>query len=215
MEYELFRSKLKPSVGGALISGIIRSSSLGLNSHRTAAMELIIEGSIRERHERMFTKAKNNLRPNPTPQAKRTSEVPNMPSFPEVQPPAPAPALQPPSQTLPHDVTGIVTSPASASAKCDASPDSPTLSKPAKGIKVARGEGPPADVKTNPSSSEGFVELACRKCGVRQPRSSLWDSVYCTQCSAWLEDIKMKCVGCGTIRVDDVDACTGCHRTFK
>ena len=62
MEYELFRSKLKPSVDGALISGIIRSSSSGLNSHRTAVMELMIEGSIHERRERMFEKAKNNPR---------------------------------------------------------------------------------------------------------------------------------------------------------
>jgi len=214
MEYELFRSKLKPSVDGALISSIIRSSSSGLSSHRTGVMELIIERSIRERRERTFTKAKNSLQPEPIPQAKRTSEAPNT-SIPEVQLPAPAPAPAPqlPSQSLPNDTTGIVTSPPSASAKCNASLDSPVLSKRAKEIKVARGEEPPADVKTNPSPSEDSVELACHGCGVRQLRSRLWGGIYCAQCPAGFD--RVKCVGCGTIRVDDFDACTGCHHKFK
>jgi len=83
MGYELFRSKLKPSVGGALVSDILRSSSSGLNSHRTVVAELIIEGSIQERRERIFEKAKNSSRSDPIPQAKRTSEAPNT-SIPEV-----------------------------------------------------------------------------------------------------------------------------------
>ena len=214
MEYELFRSKLKPSVDGALVSGIIRSSSSGLNSHRMAAMELIVEGSIRDRRERIFGEAKNSLRSDSIPQAEKASEAPNM-SIPEVQLSAPAPAPQPPSQSLPNDATRSVTSPASASAKYSASPDSPAPSKRAKGIKVTRGEEPPADVKTNPSSSQGFVELACRKCGARQLRNGLCDGVYCRPCFLLVWDVKMNCVGCDTIRVDNVDACTGCHRTFK
>jgi len=145
MEYELFRSKLKPSFDGALISGIIRGSSSGLNSHRTAVISLIVEGSIQARRERMFKKAKDSSRLDPTPQAKRTSEAPNT-SIPEVQLPAPAPAPQPPSQALPNDATGIATNPASASAKYNASPDSlPALSERVKGIKVARSEKPPAE----------------------------------------------------------------------
>jgi len=215
MEYELFRSKLKHSVDGALVSGIIRSSSSGLNSHCTAAMELMIEGSIQARRERMFAEGRNSLRPDPTPQAKKTSEVPNMRGFSEVQPPAPAPALQPPSKTLPNDTTGIATSPASASAKYNASPDSPALSKRAKGIKVARGKEPPADVKTNLSPSEDFVELTCEKCSVGQLRSRLWNGVGCILCPKWYGGVRMMCVGCGTIRAHDGDACTGCHRKFK
>ena len=143
MEYELFRSKLKPSIDGALISSIIRSSSLGLNLHRTAVMELMIEGSIQERRERMSEKAKNNPRSDPTPQAKRTSVAPNI-SIPEAQPLAPAPASQPPSQPLPNDTTGTVTSLASAPSEYEVSQDSSGLLKSAKIEGVARCEEPPA-----------------------------------------------------------------------
>ena len=215
MEYELFRSRLKPFVDGALVSGIIRSSSSGLNSHRTAVMELIIEGSIQEHRERMLAGAKNSLRPDPTPQPKRTSVVPNI-SIPEARPTTPAPAPQPPSQCLPNDTTETVTGLVSASAEYEASQDSSALSEPAKIIKgVARCEEPPADIKTNPPPSEGFVELECESCHLKRLRRCLPDGLYCGRlfCPIWSG--RMKCVGCGTIRVDDVDACTGCHRTFK
>jgi len=215
MEYELFQSKLKASVDGALIPGIIRSSSSGLNPHRTAVMELIIEGSIQERRERMFEKAKNSPWSDPTPQAKRTSKAPNT-SIPEVQLPAPPPAPQPSSESLPNDATDIVTSPASASAKCNASPDSPALSKRAKGIKVARSEKPLADVKTNPPPSEDFVELECEGCHSKRSRSSLsWFYSSCTRCPPTGNGLRMKCVGCGTIWVRSACVCTGCHRKFK
>jgi len=214
MEYKLFRSKLKPSVDGTLVSSIIRSSSSGLSSHRGAVIELMIEGSIRERRERTFTRAKNSLRPDPTPQAKRTSETPNMP-IPEVRLSTPAPAPQLPSQSLPNDANGIVTSLASASAKYNTSPDSPALPRRTNGIEIARGEESPADVKTNPSPSEDSVELACLSCGIRQLRGCLWNGVYCRPCPSWFGGVKMKCVGCDTIRTDDVGVCTSCHRTFK
>ena len=211
MEYELFRSKLKPSVDGALVSGIIRSSSSGLNSHRTAAMELIIEGAIQERRERMFEKGKNNLQPDPTPQAKMTSEAPNT-SVPEMQLPAPAPAPQPPSQSPPNDsTTGIVTSPASASVKHNASTDSPALSKRKKGIEVARSKKPLADVKPNPSPFEDFVELECESCHLKRSRISLWFGSSCTRCPCTM----VRCVGCGTTRASGIDSCTGCRRKFK
>ena len=75
MEHELFRSKLKCSVDSALVSDIIRSTSSGLNSHRTAAIELILEKSILERRKRMLTKGKNSLRPDSAsrPEAPRNS----------------------------------------------------------------------------------------------------------------------------------------------
>ena len=214
MEYELFRSKLKPSIDGALIPSIIRRSSSGLNSYRTTVMELMIEGSIQERRERMLEKAKKSLLPDPTPQAKRTSEAPNM-SIPEVTSTAPAPAPQLQSQSLPNDATGIVTSPASASAEYNTPPDPSALSRPARKKKrPVRCRKPPADVETNPppSDSEDFVELECESCHSKQLRSILLPSVVCRQlfCLG-----SLKCVACGTIRVDDVDTCTGCHRTFK
>ena len=208
MEHELFQSKLKPSVDGALISDIIRGSSSGLNSYRAVAMELIIERSIQDRRERMFTKAKNNLRPDPSLQPKGTSKAPSI-SIPEVQPPAPAP--QPPSRSLPNDTTEIVTSRASASVNQGTSQDLPA---PSKTVKVALREEPLADVNTNSSSSEDFVELVCLKCGVKKPRSGLLFGLHCGSCPlSWVST--MKCVGCGTIRKHDTEACTSCHKKFK
>jgi len=214
MEYELFRSKLKPSVDSALISSMFRSSSSGLSSHRTAVMELIIEGSIRARRERMFEKGNNSLRPDPTPQAKSISVAPNMP-IPEVRPTTPAPAPQPPSQSLPNDTTGTVTNLASASAEYKVSKDSSALSGPTKEIKVARSEKSPAGVKMNPSPSEDFVELECEGCHFKRLRSGPFVGTPCLGCLMKGIRTGMKCVGCGTIWVDGVDACTGCHRTFK
>ena len=208
MEHELLQSKLKHSVDSALVSNIIRSSSSGLSPHRTAAMELILERSIQERRERMFTKAKNSLRPDPTPQPK--IEVPNT-LTPQMQSPTPTTASQPPSRSLPDDTTGIVTGVASASANHEALRDSSTVSKPAKKVNAAQREGPPADVKTNLSPSEDFVELACWKCSVKQLRSGLRYGLYCSLCPV----PSMVCVGCGAIRVHDADACNGCHGKFK
>jgi len=216
MEYELFRSRLKPSVDNDLISGIIRRSSSGLNSYRTAIMELIIEGSIQEHRKRMFEKAKNNPRSDPTRQAKRTSVGPNI-SIPEAQPlaPTPAPALQPQSQSLPNDTTGTASRLASASAEREAPRDSSDLLKLAKKIAgVARCEEPPADVKTNPSPSENSVEPECETCHLKGLQSSLFPGA-CVQCILMRKGGRMKCVGCGTIRTGGVDACTSCHRKFK
>ena len=54
MEHELFQSKLKPLVDRALISDAIESSSSGEHPHRAAAIELILERSIRDRRERVL-----------------------------------------------------------------------------------------------------------------------------------------------------------------
>ena len=216
MEYELFRSKLKPSVDGALISGIFRSSSSGLSSHRTAVMELIIEGSIQERRQRMFEKTKNSSRSDPTPQTRSISVAPKM-TIPEVRHTAPAPAPQPPSKSSPNGTTGTVTCLASAPAERKVPQDSSALPGPTKKIEgAARSEKPPVDVKTNPSPSEDFVELECNSCHSKRSRSyPLSWGTSCMRCLLAGKSAKMKCVGCGTIWVDDVDACTGCHRTFK
>ena len=210
MEHELFQSKLKPSVDGALISDMIRSSSSGLNSHRTAAMELIIERSIQERRERTFRQARSSLGPDPTPQPK--GEAPDTPTS-QAQFPTPTTASQPSSPSLPNDTAGIATSLGSASDNHEVSQDSWTVSKSTKRVKkTTRCEEPSADVKTNLSPSEDFVELTCQKCDVKQLRSGLWRGIYCGQCSTIQS---MKCVGCGTVRVSDIDACTTCHKKFK
>jgi len=213
MEHELFWSELKPSVDGSLVSDIIRSSSSGLNSHRATAMELVLQRSIEERRERVFTKVKNTLRSDPAPQTK--IEVSNTPA-PQVQPPAPATALQPPSKSLPGDTAGCVTSLPSVSTKYEASRDSPAPSKPAKSAnkikEVALREEPPADTKTKASPSEDVVQLVCRYCHIKQSRSDLRSGVHCSLCF-WPS--QMKCVGCGIFRVGDFEACTSCRRKFE
>jgi len=190
MEYELFRHELKPSVDNDSISGIIRRSSSGLNSYRTAIMELIIEGSIQERRERMIEKAKNNPRSDPTSQVKRTSVTSNI-STPRAQPLAPTPALQPPSQFLPNDTTGTVTSLASASAEYKASQD--------------------------PSPSEDTVEQECGTCHLKMLESCLLSGAcpHCFPAGKGNGTGLMKCLACGTIRLYATNTCTGCHRKFK
>jgi len=208
MEHELFRSELKPSADGALIFSMIRSSSSGLHSHRAAAMELILERSIQDRRGRMLAKEENSLRPDPAPQPKSGAQDV---SISQVQSSTPATTSQPPSRSLPNDTTGIATSLASASANHEASQDSSAISKPTKEVKGGD-EEPPADVKTNPSPPEVFVELACRMCDIKQPRSSLRNGTGCSLCSVgWC----MKCVSCGTLRIGDIDVCTSCHGRFK
>ena len=209
MEYELFRSELKPSVDGALVSSIIRSSSSGLHSHRAAVMELILERSIQERRERMFTKAKNRPRPGPTPQPE--SEARDTPT-PQVRFPVPAPASQPPSRPPP---IGLLARIALASTERKAPQDSSALSEPAKKIKeVGRHKEPPVDAKPNWSPSEDFVELICPVCDVKQLRGDLLLGVYCHLCCSTRET--MWCVGCGTSRVKRAaTTCSCCHKKFK
>ena len=211
MEHELFQSKLKSSIDAILISGIIRSSSSSLNSHRTAAMELILQRTIWDRRERMFGKAKNSVRPDPTPQPKRASEVPSIPTS-EVQPAPPALAPRSPSQPPLNDSsTGNATSLAPVSVKYEALPNSSVPSKPAKKIK----EEPPVYVNPNPSPSADFLELICPRCNAKQPRRDLWLNAYCSLCPRLKEGwTRVKCVGCGA-RADNVNACTGCHGKFK
>ena len=206
MEHELFQSKLKSLVDVTLVTETIRSSSSGLNSYRTAAMELIIERSIRDRRERIARKAKNSSRPNPTPQPKRASEAPNI-SIQEVQAPAPAP--KPPSQSSPSDTTGDTTfnsAPYPTQAKPKTSKDSSALSKPAKKVKkVERDEDPPENVKKNPPPSEKFVEQPCWECGAKKMRRS---TAPCNRCSRQAEGLK--CAGCKTFWRHET--CTNCHR---
>jgi len=210
MEHELFQSGLKPSVDGALISGMIRSSSSGLHSHRAAAMELILERSIQDRRERVPTEAKNWLWKDPALQPK--SGTPGI-FIPQIQSSTPATTSQLSLRSSPNDTAGVFPSLASAFATYDASRGSSAFSRPAKGTKkVARFKEPPVDITTSPSPPEAFVELACLACDVKQLRKSLRFGLYCGFCQPWQI---VKCVGCGTSRVGVVDACTGCCGKFK
>ena len=203
MEHELFQSKLKPSVESALVPDIIRSSSSGLNSHRTVAMELILERSIQGRRERMFTKVKDSLRPDPT---KGASEEPIV-SIPEAKSPVPAPAPQPP-QLVP---SGVITKMfGSASADREPQQDPP---EPVKKTKVAKDEHPPVNARPNPPPEDVVPDLVCRSCGVKQLRNSLRSGVYCGWCLG--PSAIMKCAGCGGFRIGNVTACATCNRKFK
>ena len=214
MEHELFQSTLKPSVNSALLSDIIRSSSSGQSSYRTAAMELLFERSIQARRKRALTKVKG-VRPDPTLQPTRTGEAPNM-STPQIQSPTPPTALQSTSQLLPNVNTSISTSPTPAVTKRTVSQNSPTPSKTPQKVEVTRHEGPPADAKIDASPSEDIVRLVCRHCNIEKLRSHLRSGVFCDQCptKGWSSPV-MKCVGCGISRIRDVDACTNCYKKFR
>ena len=213
MEHELFQSKLKHSVDGALISNIIRGSSSGGNSHRAAAVELILERSIQEHRKRTSAKIRT-FRPKPTPQLEKSSEELNI-SIPQVQLPSPSPAPQPRSRS--STMAAIDPSPGfpSVSGKPEASLGSSTLSKSTRDVKVARREKPPADAKTKPPPpSEDTVQLVCGMCGTNQLQSHLRSDLYCSLCPGpWWST--MKCVDCGIYRGDDLVACAGCRRRFK
>ena len=60
MEYELFYSKLKPSVGRSSLLDVIGDSPLGENPHRVVAMELIFDKAIDDCQERMLVRAKKS-----------------------------------------------------------------------------------------------------------------------------------------------------------
>ena len=210
MEHELFRSKLKPSVDDALLSNIIRSSSSGEHSYRAAAMELAFERSIQERRKRDSAKVKNSLQPDPTPQLKGSE--PLKAPIPPAELPIPVPTLPLPQQPSPNASTNIPVRPAPSSAMHEAPPNLPTLSKPTqKTNKATRREEPQA--KENPPPSEDTTRLACSLCGVKQRRSHLQSGIYCRFCSGPYPS--MKCIACGTFRVNDTRTCTNCRGKFE
>ena len=153
MEHELFQSELKPSVDGALVSDIIRSSSSGQNSYRTAAMELLFEKSIQARRKRAFMKVEG-VQPDPTLPPAMTCDAPNMSTL-QMQSPTPA------------------------ATEREVSEDSPTLSKTPQKVK----EVTPREEPLAASSSEDFVQLVCENCNLKQLPSDLWRVIYCGYCS--------------------------------
>ena len=204
MEHELFQSKLKHLVDGALLSRIIESSSTGEHPHRTAAMELVIERSVRDRRERMVAKSENTSRPDPTPQ-------PQGGNIQQVQPPAavrvPAPQLSSQSSNNNHldgrqEPTPI---------KSEVPSSSGTLPKTTNSGGVA--ERLRAAVLTDPPPPEVLVELVCMSCGVKQRRGILESGIDCSRCPK--SSSVVRCVCCGTIRSKNRRKCTHCHGKFR
>ena len=200
MEYELFRSKLKPLVNRSLIPDIIVNSSSGEHPHRTVAMGLIIERSIQERRKRTLEKGKNASPPDSPSQPEGRTETPTTP-IQQAQPPSPVPVPPPPQSS--SDLT-----PVPAPAKAEASPGSSTLPDPEEKPK-ADPEQPPANPWANPPR-EHTVKLVC-SCGARVSLSSRW--FHGIACPSGASHIK--CAGCGTERVRGVSACTNCHGKFE
>ena len=194
MEYELFRSKLKPLVDRTLIPNIIESSSSGEHPHHAVAMGLILERSIQERRERM-SKTTNASQPDSTSsQAERNTETPSVPIR-QAQPVASVP----PPQSLSQSSASLNLT--SASAKTKASPDSLT---PSGSGKVGPPGKPPAKTTTNPSRGH-TVGLKC---------------IYCAMGNCSLHSINrpggvLNCAGCGTELVGDARACTNCNGKSK
>ena len=203
MEHDLFWSKLKPTVDRTLLFNIIQSSCLGEHSHRTVAMELVLERSIQERRKGVLAKAKDASQPDSTAQH-QSSEV----LAPQLRSPTNVPVLasQPPS----HSTTSPVV--ASASAKTEVPQDPSTLSEPGKETKVAQRVGP-ATGSTNVPPSEHTVELACIICGAKVPRANAGRHFFCPGTSGWTAR-SFKCVDCGARRVGNADVCTGCRGKF-
>ena len=196
MEYELFRSKLKPLVNRTLIPNIIESSSSGEHPHHALAMGLILERSIQERLERM-SKTTNTSQPDSTCKAEGNTETESV-SIRQAQPFASVPAPRPLSQSS--------SSPnlASASARTKGSPDL-TPSEPRK---VESLDNPPANATANPSC-DYTVKLTCIRCGTTTPPSGRW--FHGPGCPGGA----LKCAACGTEKVRGVYTCTKCHRKFK
>ena len=206
MEHELFQSRLKPSVESGSVPEIIRSSSSGLDSHRTAALELLFERSIQKRRERMFTRVKDTSRPDPTLQSKVNIEG-SIISTPEVKPTAPAHAPQPP-QFSPSDASSSFSTRTRSALVNHETPRD--LSNPARKTKVARFEDPPVNARTNSSPQKVIVQLFCKRCGTRQSRKHLRSGVYCGACRG-----NVQCTGCWAFRVNDTETCTHCYRDFS
>ena len=196
MEYELYRSKLKPLVDRTLIHNVIDSSSSGEHPHRWETMALVFERSIQERRERMLGEVNNVAQFGSTSQPKRSTEAPAVPTSP-VKPLTPVLTPQPPPQSSPIPVL------APASAGTEVSPDSSTLPEPRKELKVGHLDVPPANTKTNqpPKKTIGF---AC-DCGAIVSKSPGLHGILCTKVSS------LKCTGCGARWAGGSLACHSCH----
>lgn len=140
MEYELFQSKLKPLVDDAVFSEIVENSSLGEQPYRAEAMELVLDGSIRGRRERMVATKKGPQSDSIT-RPKGGNKIQGTP-IQKVRPPRPAPPPQE-SPELPSDPV-VAPTPKIVGA----SPESSNISKPLGG---GSGDNPWGGSKNGPA----------------------------------------------------------------
>ena len=187
-----------------MLTDIIESSASGEHPYRATAMELIIERSIRERRQRTLARSKDTPRPNPTSQLQISGERQNIPAQ-QAQSAVPASAPLTPPQSLLDPI-------APATVEHEA-PRNSTLSKPVKKPREVQHDEPPANTKVSSQPLEAIVQLVCVSCGIKQRRSGLLSGVHCSICPERRDT--MRCLGCGTIRTEDVRACAGCHGRFK
>jgi len=171
-----------------------------------------LERSIQERRKRMSAKMKSTSRSEPVPQPERCSGKPDI-SIPRVQVPTPSPVPQPPIRSSPMTAPDLSSGVPPPPGKPEVSLNWLAPPKPTRNVKTTRREKPPVDAETNPPPTEDIVKLICRNCNVKQPRSHLRSGGYCGLCVG--HAAAMRCTGCGCIRVDDIKACTNCHRRFK
>ena len=208
MEYELFRSKLKPLVDCASIINIIEGSSSGEHPHRTAAVGLILERSIEERRKRMLEKVQNSSRQDPTTQPESSTKTPTALISESPAQPLPLAIIPVPQPLSQSSSSSILTS---ASAKVEAFPESPTISGPEKEAKIEH--KPSANTKTDPSS-ERTVKRACYGCGTIEPPTG--SHPHDSRCVfETYGEPPLKCTGCGNWTVGGYNFCINCGGRFE
>lgn len=213
MEHQLFQSKLKPLIDGNLLSKIIRSSSSGETPHRTAAMELIFERSVRERRERAVARVRDSLQPDPVPDPRRNEglDAPIQPA----EPPAPTP--RPVSRT-PSDprASWFFTSETAHNPKLIPRPKPTQRAIPvATQVDTGAHRSSMPNMRAHDSDSEApeetFLKCSIPSCGASLGRKRLKHGLYCRVCSS---QKVMRCANCGVRRSKEVKKCGGCGMKF-
>jgi hypothetical protein len=202
MEHDLFWSRLKPLVDRASISNLIESSCSGEHSHRTAAMELVLERSIQERRKRALVKVKDASQPDPTPQHQSSEALAPQLRSPT---PVPVPTPQPPSQSTSSPVVAL------ASAKTEVPQDPSTPPEHGRETGGVQGQDP-ARNKTESLNLQHTVGLTCADCGAKRSPSHFQFHLICPHTSTFAGHFK--CDGCGTTRVGAIGFCTNCKGIF-
>ena len=196
-EHDLYWSKLKPLVDRTSLSSIVGGSCSGEHPHRTAAIQVVPDRSIQEHGKRMLAGTKDASQPGPTTQH-RSSEA--------LAPQLPAPAPQPPSQSVSNPVV------VSASVNIEAPQGPSTFSDTGKKFKGVRCKGPAANGTTN-SSLTHAMELVCGNCSTTIPLAH-YNSRPFASCRRGMFHTT-ECSGCGTERVGKVDVCANCQGKFR
>ena len=203
MEHEIFQSELKPSVNGDLLSKIIRSSSSGENSHCAAAMVLIFERSVRERHERMAARVRDSLRPGPVPEPKRNNEPLNNPIRLVEPQPVSWPPLKP--QSTPRE-TAQNPKPASRSEQIR------SVAELWREMGGHRNSVPDSRMSHSKTPKDTYLRCPVKSCRAALGRDELEDGLYCSVCPT---QTTMLCANCGVRRSTQDKNCSGCRLRFS